>query len=69
MWRRKPGFDVCSGAGSARGGHAHLVARLYCCTRFVQSLLPRGALALLHLFGWNTKKGKEASTNPVRTNC
>ena len=22
MWRRHPGFDVCSGAGSARGGQA-----------------------------------------------
>ena len=30
MWRRKPGFDVCSGAGSAQGGCAYLlVARLY----------------------------------------
>ena len=30
MWRRKPGFDVCSGAGSARGSRAYLVvARLY----------------------------------------
>ena len=30
MWRRKPGFNVCSGAGSARGGRVHLVvARLY----------------------------------------
>ena len=30
MWRRKPGFDVCSGAGSDRGDRAHLVvARLY----------------------------------------
>ena len=30
MLRRKPGLDVCSGAGSARGGHAHLVvARLH----------------------------------------
>ena len=30
MWRRKPGFDVCSGASSARGGRAHLVvSRLY----------------------------------------
>ena len=30
MWRGKPGFDVCSGAGSARSGRAHLiVARLH----------------------------------------
>ena len=30
MWRRKPGFDICSGAGSPRGCRAHLVvARLY----------------------------------------
>ena len=33
MWRRKPGFDVCSGAGSARGSRAYLVvARLYAVT-------------------------------------
>ena len=30
MWRRNPGFDYCSRAGSARGGRAHLVvARFY----------------------------------------
>ena len=30
MWWGKLGFDFCPGAGSARGGHAHLVVtRLY----------------------------------------
>ena len=30
MWWRKPGFDVCPSAGSARGSRAYLVvARLY----------------------------------------
>ena len=45
MWRRKPGFDVCSGAGSARGGRAHLVARLYAavpgsCSHSAEYILP-----------------------------
>ena len=47
MWRRKPGFDVCSGAGSARGGRAHLVvARLYpvavpgTCSHSAECILP-----------------------------
>ena len=30
MWRRKPGFDVCSRAGSARGGRACLVVARLC---------------------------------------
>ena len=46
IWRRKPGFDVCSGAGSARGGRAHLVARLYAvavpgsCSHSAEGILP-----------------------------
>ena len=46
MWRRKPGFDVCSGAGSARGGRAHLVARLCAvavpgtCSHTAECILP-----------------------------
>ena len=47
MLRRKPGFDVCSGAGSARGSRAHLVvARLYTvavpgtCSHSAKCILP-----------------------------
>ena len=47
MWRRKPGFDACSGAGSARGGRAHIVvARLYAvavpgtCSHSAECILP-----------------------------
>ena len=47
MWRRKPGFDVCSGAGSARGGRAYLVvAKLYAvavpgtCSHTAEYILP-----------------------------
>ena len=47
MWRRKPGFDVCSGAGSARSGRANLVvARLYAvavpgsCSHTAKCILP-----------------------------
>ena len=47
MWRRKPGFDVCCGAGSARGGRAYLVvARLYAvavpgtCSHTAECILP-----------------------------
>ena len=52
MWRRKPGFDVCSGASSARGGRAHLVvARLYAvavpgtCSHSAKCILPVAVLA------------------------
>ena len=45
--RRKPGFDVCSGAGSAQGGRAHLtVARLHAvavpdtCSQTAECILP-----------------------------
>ena len=47
MWRRKPGFNVCSGAGSAWGGRVHLVvARLYAvavpgsCSHSAECILP-----------------------------
>ena len=46
MWRRQPGFDVCPGAGSARGGRAYLVARLYAvaepgvCIHTAECILP-----------------------------
>ena len=47
MWRRKPGFNVCSGTGSAPGRHAHVVvARLYAvavpgsCSRSAECILP-----------------------------
>ena len=47
MWRRKPGFDFCSGAGSARDGRAYLVvARLYtgavpgACSHTAKCILP-----------------------------
>ena len=47
MWRRKPGFDICSGAGSPRGCRAHLVvARLYAvavpgtCSHTAECILP-----------------------------
>ena len=47
IWRRKPGCDVCSGAGSARSGRANLVvARLYAvavpgsCSHSAEYILP-----------------------------
>ena len=47
MWWRKPGFDVCTGAGCARGGRAYLVvARLYAvavpgvCSNTAECILP-----------------------------
>ena len=47
MWWRKPGFDVCPGAGSARGGRACLVvARFYtvavpgACSLTAECILP-----------------------------
>ena len=45
--RRKPGFGVCSGAGSTQGGRSHLVvARLYAvvvpgtCSHSAECILP-----------------------------
>ena len=47
MWRRKTGFDFCSGAGSARGGHAYLVVARLCavaapgaCSHTAECILP-----------------------------
>ena len=47
MWRRKPDFDVCSGAGSGCGGRAHLVvAKLHAaavpgmCSHSAECILP-----------------------------
>ena len=47
MWRRKPSFDVCPGANSARAGRAYLVvAKLYAvavpgaCSHTAECILP-----------------------------
>ena len=79
MWRRKPGFDVCSGAGSALGGCAYLVARLYAvavpvtCSHMAECILPvvmsAAATKLLAGHGMIYVAALHALTTVARVGC